>query len=607
MTISSVIRGRSGRLLNSRYRIRRKKCDETRPSCHRCLSTGRVCDGWASDPLPQMPDIGQVDDWTWETRAKQPLRLSNNADRRGTLESTDNLPAFLLRKCSCLSGAGRQHSAACLQRSPMYASMPSQLQLESEIDYLCFDFFRHRTGPGFAGYFDSSVWSSLILQACFTEPAVLQAVAALGAVHRRYELGITPEAFQYCEIADRLERQALRLWRQGTAEGGSVTQPEIRMVLAKLFASFEAFQDNPELATKYMSSAFDHLLQQRVTRVLIQEQPVNVTLNRQTLRQFFLKLEHHAAYLFGISTDVQTYLVSKIGPGFEMPSKFSSTEQARDCLFAEVHHIWELDYKECTPKAALEATQRNHLGRLMIWSGAYAEWAQVYRPTNNVLLKQIGNLLKWYREAAFLELLLQTAPDVPLDEHMILSCSGPRTFLANSFHRQHCACTSSMTAHFARLMLLSDGIIDETVPFATSALQYGSSTGMGLHVGSANCRSNDIRQQLTSLLSPAMGDADKVWDALSVYSLADRMSCFEELAVEHAAERQLARRPCNKKGYLCKPDPPEPHESSLKWVDITYFMDAKMMCLTYCQQTAVKDGNTPRPGLVWVREWYQLH
>ncbi|ETN42142.1 uncharacterized protein HMPREF1541_04083 [Cyphellophora europaea CBS 101466] len=511
-------------------------------------------------------------------------------------------------KCSCLVGGARQHTVSCLQRSPLYISAPTHLKLASEIEYLCFDFFRHRTGPGFAGYFDSSAWSFLIIQACYTEPVVLQAVAALGAVHRRYELGITPEAFKYCEIADRLERQARRQWQLEAAKQGTVTKPEIHMVLAKLFASFEAFQDHPELATKYMSSAFDNLLRQRVTRVLVQQQPVNVTLNNQTLRQFFLKLEHTAAYLFGISADVQTYNISKIEPGFEMPSTFASVAQARDCLFAEVHHIWALDYRTSTPKDALDMAQRNHLGRLMIWSGAYADWAQTYNPTENVLLKRLRRLLKWYREAAFLQLLLQTTPGAPLDEHMVLSCSGDRTFLANSFHRSHCECTSSMTAHFARLTLLSDGLVDENVPYAASALQYGSSTGMGLHLGSAGCRSSDIRQQMTALLAPSMGGADKVWDAVGVYTIAERVSAFEEEAVENASIRHVEDESWHPRGM----DAVEayPCESSLKWVDITYFMEAKSLCLVYCKPAPRKwVGDRPtdvQPGCVWVREWFQL-
>jgi hypothetical protein len=37
-------------VLNSASRIRKVKCDEARPSCIRCTSTGRKCDGYAGQP-----------------------------------------------------------------------------------------------------------------------------------------------------------------------------------------------------------------------------------------------------------------------------------------------------------------------------------------------------------------------------------------------------------------------------------------------------------------------------------------------------------------------------------------------------------------------------
>lgn len=591
------------------FRIRRKKCDETRPFCKRCLTTGRKCDGYVNEPLIEpLRKTEAASQRTWKSSAKHPLWDRPNAFRRGIEHDVGSIPAFHQKTPAYSNSTANDCNSDYSPYLPLYVAAPPQLKLASEIEYLCFDFFRHRTGPGFAGYFDSSTWASWILQACFLEPAVLYAVAAVGAVHRRYELGITLEAFKYCEIADRLQRQALLQWRARVAEDGLVTKPEIHMVLAKLLASFEAFQDNPELATKYMCSAFNHLLTQRVTRVMVQEQPVNVVLNHQTLRQFFLKLEHHMAYLCGISTDVQTYIVDKIEPGFEMPSRFPSLEQARNCLFAEVHHIWALDCEKSTPRDALDAIQRNHLGRLMIWSGAYAEWSQTRPATTGTLIKRIGRVLKWYREGAFLQLLLQTAPGVPLDEHMILSCDGDRTFLANSFHRQHCECTSSMTAHFARLSLLSDGIATETVPFATAALHCGSSTGIGLHLGSASCRSSDIRRQMTALLTPAMGDADKVWNTLGVYTIAERVSAFEEVAAETAAARRHDSGLCERAAARDKTEATDPQltETEMKWVDITYFIEARMLCLIYCKPSTSENGYSPRQGFVWVREWFQL-
>lgn len=108
-------------------RIRRVKCDEAKPSCRRCTSTGRKCDGYA--PL-----------------------------------------------------------VACTTTAPTI-STPT-LQISLTIDLHCqplekrtFQFFRQRTAPCVSGYFTDSVWEQLILQISHTEPVVRNAVTAVGALH----------------------------------------------------------------------------------------------------------------------------------------------------------------------------------------------------------------------------------------------------------------------------------------------------------------------------------------------------------------------------------------------------------------------------------------
>ncbi len=597
------------------------------------------------------------------------------------------------RDCSCPSHKTIQHSLACLAKCPLYVRNPPTLRLESELEYTCFDYFRLKTGPGFAGYYDSSIWSALILEACFTEPVVLQAVAALGAVAYRYELGITPEAFKFCEIADRLYRTVLRNYNAEATEGGSVTRPEITMVLGKLFASFEAFQDNPETATNYMTCAFHQIFNRKLKPMLTQEQPVNVTLNLQTLRQYVLKLEHQAAYLFGHAADVTWHHLESYPPDFPMPSTFTSIEQAKDCLFGEVRQIWSLA-NDHTPsvKNVMHLQKRKHIVRLMSWSKAYARYAQVHRPTNDPLLKRIGRLLKWYREAAFLHLLI----------------IGPESSL-RSDEGGH----ASLTAHFARLILLSDGLLNHNVPFATSVLQYpashnkslgpsqaikhnpsssslctrptafsgtalptsdicslasGYNGNMGLCLGSASCRSSEIRQRIMELLNDDSGIPSKatpdllsnssnsknemqytakdMWDDLGVYRVAERYSSFEEVACENVLKHyhrhhQQHHEPCQRShpGALpgthisgqCNLDLQNTIEKKMnlgggvdvesKWVDITYFIEARMVCLVYCKPVStppagvVGEGVTAHRGygpdrsgsdFVWVTEWFSI-
>ena len=57
-------------ITNERPSIRRIKCDEGKPSCKRCISTGRKCDGYTSLPLLPQPDAAapSVSCSSWDER-----------------------------------------------------------------------------------------------------------------------------------------------------------------------------------------------------------------------------------------------------------------------------------------------------------------------------------------------------------------------------------------------------------------------------------------------------------------------------------------------------------------------------------------------------------
>ncbi|KAH8912344.1 hypothetical protein BR93DRAFT_954926 [Coniochaeta sp. PMI_546] len=123
-------------------KIRRVKCDETKPSCLRCLAQKRTCDGY---PPPSHPILS----------------------RRAL--------AIAVRSISSPGPAAR------ILAGP-----------QTPDDVACFDFFRHRTAPMTVSFFPSEFWSGKLLQVAHAQPAVWHAAVALGALHRRWELGFAP-------------------------------------------------------------------------------------------------------------------------------------------------------------------------------------------------------------------------------------------------------------------------------------------------------------------------------------------------------------------------------------------------------------------------------
>ncbi|KAM0247599.1 hypothetical protein ACHAQJ_009791 [Trichoderma viride] len=128
---------------------RRVKCDERRPACQRCVSTGRVCDGYG----------------IW----------GGGGNAYG---SSEKVPSF------SNSSLARSKKKQTLQNVVV---MSQRHRIAGRPASIGFEYFRRYTTTKLPGLFESGFWDSLVLQASEQEPAVLHAVTALGAAHKNEE------------------------------------------------------------------------------------------------------------------------------------------------------------------------------------------------------------------------------------------------------------------------------------------------------------------------------------------------------------------------------------------------------------------------------------
>ena len=128
--------------------VRRIKCDETKPDCVRCTSTGRKCDGY---------------------------------------QATDS------QRDRSTSGTPIPETPLSIQRTAKVqiprATGPISTVDGDDLERRNFQFFRTRTVPQLCGFFDDEIWQRLVLQATLQEPAIRHAVFALGSMHERFEAG----------------------------------------------------------------------------------------------------------------------------------------------------------------------------------------------------------------------------------------------------------------------------------------------------------------------------------------------------------------------------------------------------------------------------------
>lgn len=121
-------------------KARHVKCDEGRPACHRCVSTGRVCDGYG---------------------------IWGGGGGSGGIKPDGQ--TIVLRTYA----------------EPVKHSVSSHYGKLSSEQEACFRWFRYRTYTKLPLPFITPFWRTLVLQACATEPAILHAVLALGSAHHK--------------------------------------------------------------------------------------------------------------------------------------------------------------------------------------------------------------------------------------------------------------------------------------------------------------------------------------------------------------------------------------------------------------------------------------
>lgn len=182
------------------FRIRKVKCDEARPACQRCVSTGRFCDGYG----------------VWGGGSQALVRSKPNTA----------VPV------------------------PLAFGLASELGSE-ERQY--FDWFRNQTTVKLAASYLSVFWKSLLFQAGTNEPAVLHACLALSSAQKRETVffGARPEDDSGL---DQQERFSIRHYVKAIGylspklSVRDKTSRRVTLITCAVFISFELLRGHFETA-----------------------------------------------------------------------------------------------------------------------------------------------------------------------------------------------------------------------------------------------------------------------------------------------------------------------------------------------------------------------
>lgn len=268
--------------------IRRVKCDEEKPYCRRCVSTGRKCDGYINAPLPRK---GQ----------------GPSANARARLQA--------------VTGS---------QSPPPLATPPSELIFVDERETQCFDFFRQCTVPQTNQWVMADFWSFDMVQMSYTEPAIKDGVLALSALHRHVNSRSEAELqFAMQHYAKAVSQIGYKLSSKHT----NALDLNVLLISVVIFHCFENQIGNRKAAAVHLKSGFrmaseTHKTEGGESWKARRSQP-GVDRVIRTMR----RLDVHDVTYLDVAIPYEwdnTWTLATDIP--ELPSQFEDLDQSRDVL-----------------------------------------------------------------------------------------------------------------------------------------------------------------------------------------------------------------------------------------------------------------------------------
>ncbi|KAI1763795.1 hypothetical protein GGR53DRAFT_466930 [Hypoxylon sp. FL1150] len=316
-------------------KLRRVKCDESWPVCCRCVSTGRVCEGYG----------------VWGGGGNQYGRRPDRPRSLGGVYA----PALI-------SGASSDESRSL-------------------------EWFTYRTALKLPGAFRFGFWDTLIFQAVSKERAVLHAVLALSSAHKREGLYIDTSAADY--IPDEQQQFTLRHYSKAishlqphfTSQDNSSIR--VALVTCLLFVLTEYFRGHYRTSNAHLQSGIKllnefHARSSAIDCYSLFEEPCANSVDAWII-QSFIRLDVQAKLLGQGSQYLDFMLEDNASKFLRSGLIFQSINQARQYLDRIFNYILYLNH-ECRTQLKPDepsypsiflAKQQDIRDGLALWYQAY--------------------------------------------------------------------------------------------------------------------------------------------------------------------------------------------------------------------------------------------
>ncbi|KAJ5681596.1 uncharacterized protein N7477_001536 [Penicillium maclennaniae] len=352
-------------------KARRVKCDESRPACRRCLSTGRACEGYG----------------IW-------------------------------------GGGGSPYGQPQSNRALSVYCTPIPAGSLTADEQVSFDWFMERTAKKFAGLFTSDFWETLVFQASAQEPAVRHAIVALSAAHRydsNYGPWMIPTMYGFDAEQFTLQQYNKAIKCLRAPGGNSKKTTRVALITCLIFVTLEYLRGQYQMGAAHLRygiqllSEMSKLSSPRSSIFPKILSPAEDFAHKAIIDSYARLITQSA--LFGY---IPPHLCVMIRDPLTnaLPYKFSSMVEARQSLDDLLNRIHCLEQHSNILKSAKQAEindqelitiQQNIISDLILWRKIHT--ATYIRQTQVARQYQFGSiLLRVYHEMATIMALVLLSP-----------------------------------------------------------------------------------------------------------------------------------------------------------------------------------------------------
>jgi len=474
-------------------RIRRIKCDEGKPSCKRCSSTGRKCDGYA---------VIQVEE------PEPALSLLTESDNSASPVSTT-------------SSDVERKLISYVNHASLY--MPGHLMEARALDY-----FQLHTACEFAGWFDIPFWTWQLPHVGNVEPIIRHAIIAVASVHEQMEvISDTSAAWDPSQLEYR-RRFALYHYNKAISELTKLAfsghdSTKITLVCCLLFICLEFIRGNFSTAEMHINSGLQIL--SRWTR----ERTFRENLENQSLDENLAQ----TFYRLGIQSSLCEKPLSIFYPDISISKTINLHEDTRafpDLITARValDSILKETIRLLRLGAEVTLEPLSSLARLL-----FEEDVAVYMAESTVWYQNFENLCsQMSKTMTFAE--KQGAGDL----HVWYLTA--RTWIESS----HTPFETEFDAHlekFQKIIELGEQLFyKEGSPYQTPVASFTFEKGIlpPVFFVAMRCRHRILRRRAILLLKKASPRRVGMWNAELLAACAERIIQIEEEGMGPVSEAE---------------------------------------------------------------------